>query len=250
MSAEQSARTVRQADGLDPVRALQRVLYRSAKQEPERRPASRIRSVSTVLTSARISTLVPARLVPKPQLYLACLRPDPADRAKLGGGLSPLQYWAGRSVPVPPRAGAVSLLARPRELSSAGVATVELHPFRPGRAFLTPRTESDSLLHSSICPMRPLTRSLVARSALSRPSTPYPGQRATCSPSSSSSSVIAGASWPRVSGPRAASPVVSHRNVMFPCDQVLRSGMPSKTNAASPLRRHQGRSADHRGRLG
>src|ERR1700683_890282 len=37
MSAEQSARTVRQADGLDPVRALQRVLYRSAKQDPERR---------------------------------------------------------------------------------------------------------------------------------------------------------------------------------------------------------------------
>ena len=37
MSADQSARTVRQADGLDPVRALQRVLYRSAKQEPERR---------------------------------------------------------------------------------------------------------------------------------------------------------------------------------------------------------------------
>ena len=37
MSAEQSARTVRLADGLDPVRALQRVLYRSAKQEPERR---------------------------------------------------------------------------------------------------------------------------------------------------------------------------------------------------------------------
>ena len=33
----QSARTVRQAEGLDPVRALQRVLYRSAKQEPERR---------------------------------------------------------------------------------------------------------------------------------------------------------------------------------------------------------------------
>ena len=31
MSAEMSARTVRQADGLDPVRALQRVLYRSAK---------------------------------------------------------------------------------------------------------------------------------------------------------------------------------------------------------------------------
>jgi group II intron reverse transcriptase/maturase len=37
MSAEQSARTVRQAEGLDPVRALQRVLYRSAKQDPERR---------------------------------------------------------------------------------------------------------------------------------------------------------------------------------------------------------------------
>jgi len=37
MSAEQSARSVRQADGLDPVRALQRVLYRSAKQDPKRR---------------------------------------------------------------------------------------------------------------------------------------------------------------------------------------------------------------------
>jgi retron-type reverse transcriptase len=37
MSADLSARTVRQADGLDPVRALQRVLYRSAKQNPERR---------------------------------------------------------------------------------------------------------------------------------------------------------------------------------------------------------------------
>jgi hypothetical protein len=37
MSAAMSARTVRQADGLDPVRALQRVLYRSAKQDPERR---------------------------------------------------------------------------------------------------------------------------------------------------------------------------------------------------------------------
>lgn len=33
MSAEMSARTVRQAEGLDPVRALQRVLYRSAKQD-------------------------------------------------------------------------------------------------------------------------------------------------------------------------------------------------------------------------
>ena len=37
MSAEVSARTIRQADGLDPVRALQRVLYRSAKQDPKRR---------------------------------------------------------------------------------------------------------------------------------------------------------------------------------------------------------------------
>ena len=37
MSAENSARTVRQADGLDPVRALQRVLYRSAKQDRTRR---------------------------------------------------------------------------------------------------------------------------------------------------------------------------------------------------------------------
>ena len=37
MSAENSARSVRQADGLDPVRALQRVLYRSAKQDRERR---------------------------------------------------------------------------------------------------------------------------------------------------------------------------------------------------------------------
>jgi hypothetical protein len=32
MSAVVSARTVRQAEGLDPVRALQRVLYRSTKQ--------------------------------------------------------------------------------------------------------------------------------------------------------------------------------------------------------------------------
>ncbi len=37
MSAEQSARSVRQAEGLDPVRALQRVLYRSAKQDRTRR---------------------------------------------------------------------------------------------------------------------------------------------------------------------------------------------------------------------
>jgi group II intron reverse transcriptase/maturase len=37
MSAENSARSVRQVDGLDPVRALQRVLYRSAKQDRTRR---------------------------------------------------------------------------------------------------------------------------------------------------------------------------------------------------------------------
>ena len=37
MSADVSARSVRQADGLDPVRALQRVLYRSAKQDGTRR---------------------------------------------------------------------------------------------------------------------------------------------------------------------------------------------------------------------
>lgn len=37
MSAAMPARSVRQAEGLDPVRALQRVLYRSAKQDPERR---------------------------------------------------------------------------------------------------------------------------------------------------------------------------------------------------------------------
>ncbi len=37
MSAAMSARSVRQAEGLDPVRALQRVLYRSAKQDRERR---------------------------------------------------------------------------------------------------------------------------------------------------------------------------------------------------------------------
>jgi retron-type reverse transcriptase len=37
VSAETSARTVRQAEGLDTVRALQRVLYRSAKQGPDRR---------------------------------------------------------------------------------------------------------------------------------------------------------------------------------------------------------------------
>jgi group II intron reverse transcriptase/maturase len=37
MSAEKSARTVSHAEGVDKVRALQRVLYRSAKQEPHRR---------------------------------------------------------------------------------------------------------------------------------------------------------------------------------------------------------------------
>jgi len=37
MSADVSARSVRQADGLDTVRALQRVLYRSAKQDRTRR---------------------------------------------------------------------------------------------------------------------------------------------------------------------------------------------------------------------
>ena len=37
MSADDSARSVRQVDGLDPVRALQRVLYRSAKQDRTRR---------------------------------------------------------------------------------------------------------------------------------------------------------------------------------------------------------------------
>jgi group II intron reverse transcriptase/maturase len=37
MSAENSAGSVRQADGLGPVRALQRVLYRSAKQDRTRR---------------------------------------------------------------------------------------------------------------------------------------------------------------------------------------------------------------------
>lgn len=37
MSAEFSARSVSQAEGLDPVRALQRVLYRSAKQDRTRR---------------------------------------------------------------------------------------------------------------------------------------------------------------------------------------------------------------------
>jgi RNA-directed DNA polymerase len=37
VSAELSARSIRQATGLDPVRALQRVLYRSAKQDPARR---------------------------------------------------------------------------------------------------------------------------------------------------------------------------------------------------------------------
>jgi RNA-directed DNA polymerase len=37
MSAERSARSVSHAEGVDPVRALQRVLYRSAKQHPTRR---------------------------------------------------------------------------------------------------------------------------------------------------------------------------------------------------------------------
>lgn len=37
MSAERSARSVSRTDGVDRVRALQRVLYRSAKQSPDRR---------------------------------------------------------------------------------------------------------------------------------------------------------------------------------------------------------------------
>ena len=37
MSADTSARSVSHVEGVDPVRALQRVLYRSAKQDPARR---------------------------------------------------------------------------------------------------------------------------------------------------------------------------------------------------------------------
>ena len=37
MSVEQSARSVSHAEGVDKVRAFQRVLYRSAKQDPRRR---------------------------------------------------------------------------------------------------------------------------------------------------------------------------------------------------------------------
>jgi hypothetical protein len=37
VSAEQSARSVSHAEGVDKVRALQRVLYRSAKHDPKRR---------------------------------------------------------------------------------------------------------------------------------------------------------------------------------------------------------------------
>jgi hypothetical protein len=37
MSADPSASSIRPAEGRDRVRALQRVLYRSAKQDPERR---------------------------------------------------------------------------------------------------------------------------------------------------------------------------------------------------------------------
>ena len=37
MSAERSARSVSHTDGVDKVRALQRVLYRSAKHDPQRR---------------------------------------------------------------------------------------------------------------------------------------------------------------------------------------------------------------------
>jgi len=58
----------------------------------------------------------------------------PAGRFQYRPGLAPSLYWRALA-----------------SLSSAGVATVELHPFRPGRAFLTPRTESDSLLPLSTC---------------------------------------------------------------------------------------------------
>ena len=37
MSAEHSARSVSRTEGVDKVRALQRLLYRSAKQDPTRR---------------------------------------------------------------------------------------------------------------------------------------------------------------------------------------------------------------------
>ena len=37
MSAERSARSVSHTEGVDKVRALQRVLYRSVKQDPQRR---------------------------------------------------------------------------------------------------------------------------------------------------------------------------------------------------------------------
>src|SRR4051794_41584641 len=37
MSAERSARSISHTEGVDKVRALQRVLYRSAKQDPRRR---------------------------------------------------------------------------------------------------------------------------------------------------------------------------------------------------------------------
>jgi hypothetical protein len=37
MSADTSARSVRHTEGVDKVRAFQRVLYRSAKQDPARR---------------------------------------------------------------------------------------------------------------------------------------------------------------------------------------------------------------------
>ncbi len=55
MSAGTSARTVRQADGLDPVRALQRVLYRSAKQDRTRRSAESIASVLAAQVAIAVS---------------------------------------------------------------------------------------------------------------------------------------------------------------------------------------------------
>ena len=60
MSAEVSARSVRQANGLDPVRALQRVLYRSAKQDRPQQPATPRRAPARLWRAALGTQAAPA----------------------------------------------------------------------------------------------------------------------------------------------------------------------------------------------
>ena len=127
MSAEISARSVRQADGLDPVRALQRVLYRSAKQDRTRRfhalfdklarsdvmwrawvdvatnqgaPGVDGVTIADIEAGGRVGASLPRR--PRRR---AC-RPGPIGRSRCGGCTSPSRARPGETRPlgIPARA--------------------------------------------------------------------------------------------------------------------------------------------------